>query len=142
MTKQVKYTDHFVADSSVVDEVYYDDVNKELYVILHNGTRVGYSGVGSYIYRALKDSSSVGAYWNRNVKNYYHGISGDVEFVDANAKDAVAEPEFTVVVTVDGTLTITGTATDGNEALRKVNQVLAETFKGTYKVKSLTQNFV
>lgn len=148
MTKQVEYTDHFTPASSVIDEVFYDAKNYELYVILHNGAQPAYRGVSQAEFDGFKNASSAGSYWNRYIKDGYTGISGDVEFVDPQPVPAASEPEFVIVVEVNGTLTITGNAKDGNEALRRVNQVLEETFKGietfrgTAKVKTLTQNFV
>lgn len=157
--RTVEYTKSFVAkNSSVIDKVFYAGDTRELFVHLHNGTKVGYRAVPPSVYDQFEaynvPGGSVGAYWNHWIKDkvYYPGISGDVtlvekgstrnQFVNVNAPAAVAgDPEFTVTVEVSGLLTFTGTAKDGTDALRKVNEALNETFVGKSKIKELTQKF-
>ena len=156
--RTVEYSDSFVAhNSSVIDKVFYNSQTRELFVHLLNGTKVGYRAVPPSIFEQFKSFNtpgrSVGSFWNNFIKDrpYYPGISGDValvgkntapvdQHVNVNAKVA-GGAEFTVVVEVSGLLTFTGTARDGADALRKVNEALNETFSGKSKIKELTQKF-
>ena len=150
MTKQVNYTDTFDADSDVIDKVYYDEKYRELYVVLNSGTVIGYSSVPRYTFDHFRGAISKGSFWNRSIKGYFRGISGDVQFVapkpaehvSAESLNVPSATEFTVVVEVSGTLKITGSARDATDALRKANEILAQTFEGTAKVKELRQSFV
>lgn len=152
MSRTVYYDKSFTPSSSVISKVYYDSANRELFVHLHNGARVGYKAVPPTVYDEFSRASSAGNYWNTWIKDkpYYPGTNGDVNLVDYNAtsKSSVTvntpapDPEFTVRVEVSGTITFAGTAKNGAEALRKVQEALDATFVGTSKVKELTQKFV
>jgi hypothetical protein len=160
MPKTVNYTHCFNAgNSTVVDKVYYDKRNYELYVLLLNGTLAGYAGVPLDYYQRFAQADSTGHYWNTIIKPRFRGINADVDLVDArpsvpaptpvwgahgvaNIKNPVQQTEFTVKVEVSGVLTITGAAANGEEALRKVNELLSEQFEGQSKVRELTQKFV
>ena len=147
--RTVEYTDSFSPDSSVISEVFYDEDSKELFVHLHNGAKVGYRGVAPYTYRHFKGAVSAGHFWNNSIKNnpLLIGISGDVALFKRNSDQTVnvndaSQSEFTVTVELSGTMTFTGTANSGNEALRKVQEALQSTFVGASKVKELKQTFV
>lgn len=91
---EIVYTHSFDTEytSSVIDEVFYSEPNKLLFVTLYNGTLAGYDGVPLEVYNALNglntnrlngdSNASVGRYWNTFVKNHYDGFStADVELL-------------------------------------------------------------
>lgn len=157
--KKVNYTHSFDGgNSTVVDKVFYDKQNYELYVRLLNGTLAGYAGVPLDYFQRFSQAQSLGHYWNTVIKPRFRGVNADVDLVDArpsvssptpvwgahgvaNTTNPVKQTEFTVKVEVSGVLTITGAAANGDEALRKVNELLSEQFEGQSKVRELTQKF-
>lgn len=93
---EIVYTHSFDTEytSSVIDEVYYSEPHKLLFVSLVNGTLAGYDGVPLDVFNAMNalntnrlngdTNASVGRYWNVFVKNHHDGFStADVELVSS-----------------------------------------------------------
>lgn len=83
----IVYTHNFDTEytSSVIDDIYYSEPEKLLFVALNNGTLAGYEGVPLEVFSALNalntnrlngdTSASVGRYWNTFVKPNFTGYS-------------------------------------------------------------------
>ena len=128
--RTVYYTDYFKASSGIIDEVYYDIRNYELYVRLNNGTVCGYDEVEPETFKNFRDATSAGNYWNVMVKRFYPGLDGDVAFrasVDARANDRTPESrEFVVTVHVEGDLKLRLDQPDALAAAQHVKEILSK----------------
>lgn len=165
MTRFV-YTNQFAdVNSDVVNWVHYNRNTRVLAVTTLNGSTYMYADVSQNTYKNFLAAQSRGAFWNYDIKTRHKrtpesnsGALSNVAFVrdhESEASDstsavlrtqdfAVHAPtgaSFEVVVELNGTLTIKGEASDGAAALVKVHEILAETFKGDYKVRELKQKF-
>jgi hypothetical protein len=79
--------DTMVEGSSVVSEVVYDEQTRRLVVALHNGIEAGYENVDKLVYQSLVNADSVGAYWNRFVKNHFTGFdTSNLEYHDRTGR--------------------------------------------------------
>ena len=56
-------------DSSAIRSVGYDGYT--LVVVFHNSGRYDHPGVPEYIYRGLMSASSMGRYYNQNIRGRY-----------------------------------------------------------------------
>lgn len=148
MTTKVYYDSHHSPISSALREVYYDGINKHLYVEFPNGTIAGYTGVPVETYDHLVNASSVGQYFAYNVKGSYNGISGDVEFFQrpVSSESVYVPPvpvpgsvRFEVVISVSGDLKLQVTASDFGDASDQVERLLNEITTAEYTVKSVTK---
>lgn len=155
MTKQFVYTHVFDADSEVIETVYYSQKTRDLFVALNSGSIAGYKNVPLWVYDQFAGSSSKGRFWNRDIKNRFATQSGDVVFVPYEkseefptaeevsemAERTIAPGSFKIVFEVSGTLTVTGTAKSGEDAIRLAKAGLDEVFEGKVKLKELIQTF-
>lgn len=83
-------------DSSVIESIYYNRETWELFVVFHNGSARRYESVPAAVFTAFKGASSVGAYYNANIKNRYYGTA--VAAWDlTEVEQKVEEPAFTLV---------------------------------------------
>ena len=149
MRAKVYYDYQNNPNSSALRDVWYDGVNKELYVEFPNGTIAGYTGVPVETYDGLVNASSVGQYFTYKIKGYYTGISGDVEFfqrpVSAESVHVAPVPvlgstRFEVVIKIDGDLKLQVTAVDFGDASDQVTRLLNEITTASYTVLSVTRN--
>jgi hypothetical protein len=61
--------------SSSIQHVYYDHQTKVLYVQFHNGTVAGYKDVTTVLVDALVSNSSVGRFYNDNIRGKFTGVN-------------------------------------------------------------------
>lgn len=66
-----KNEDMIAVQSSNIESVGYDKVDKEVYVRFLNGSVYVYRGVPLHDFEGLRDAPSVGSYLHRNFKNVY-----------------------------------------------------------------------
>jgi hypothetical protein len=147
VTRTIQYTDSFkpAKYSEVIEEVFYVDDRKELYVKLHTGVVAGYSNVPDWSYEGFKDAESAGRYWNWDIKGKYGTINGDVNFIPFEKPAAVSaktgNQSFSVVVQIDGTLKFDIDAEDVGAAVAKVSELVDKTlYDGTYFTKEVKFN--
>jgi hypothetical protein len=86
--RTVRYVDHYLPDSSVIEEVYLTDTGDVYVVFKHSGRVAGYRDVGRWVFDNLLRSSSVGRYYNAYVKDRFQGLDGNVTFVPASDRVA------------------------------------------------------
>lgn len=94
--RRVTVTHSFTPDSEVIDAVLYDAKNRELYVLLHNGSLSGYKEVYKEDYDDFAEASSAGRFWNKEIKSHFKGINTDgIVFVNESEADVdVPEEEL------------------------------------------------
>lgn len=94
------FTDSQSLDSSVLDRVYYDNVDETLVVAFHNGHKAGYADVPRHEYDDLVKASSPGRYYNQEIKGYYAGVDtgGELKLRAAELAIAPDAPVHTDVV--------------------------------------------
>lgn len=63
--------DRDFVDSSNIESIGYDENSLTLEVEFKGGSVYEYSGVPEHIYIELKEASSVGSYFNQNIRNDY-----------------------------------------------------------------------
>lgn len=63
--------DREFVDSSNIESVGYDEGTQTLEIEFKGGSVYEYSGVPEYVYFELKEASSVGSYFNQNIRNDY-----------------------------------------------------------------------
>jgi hypothetical protein len=157
MSKTFKFTDYFDSpESDVIESVYYNSGTYELFVVTNRDDAYGYDSVPNYLFNHFKNAASKGHFWNTAVKGRYKNVSRgeDVDFVNANyvapAKPVyanafaapVADAEYVVTFEVSGTLTVTGTADNIDDAVAKATKIVNEQLAGNFKVKEVTKKFV
>ena len=57
--------------SSQLSYIGYDEVNSTLYVTFKNNTTYKYENVPEKVFNEFKDSSSIGSYFSKNIRNNY-----------------------------------------------------------------------
>lgn len=60
-----------IYNSSLINKIGYDESTQELQITFNNGKRVDYTNVPKNVYNELMNSSSVGKYYNANIKRKY-----------------------------------------------------------------------
>lgn len=60
--------DMIYVDSTSLDQIGFDDDNRELHVVFKNGERYVYSDVSREVWDAFRDAPSKGAFLNRELK--------------------------------------------------------------------------
>ena len=135
------YDQSFKADSTSIDEVFYNGNTKELVVKFLNGNLAGYWGVQVGIFNQFRSASSTGQFYNTNVRGWFKGFK--VDGVSAKAKPewrapepAVQKPKFKVTAEVTGSVTLDVHADDIADALAKAEEQINKAFGG-----SVTVNF-
>ncbi|MFJ5365950.1 KTSC domain-containing protein [Pectobacterium punjabense] len=63
--------DRTYVDSTNIESAGYDSNTSILEIEFKNGSLYQYSGVPEYIFQELISASSVGVYFNQNIKNNY-----------------------------------------------------------------------
>jgi hypothetical protein len=96
-------TDEMTPDSSAVQDAYYNEETKDLYVILTGGTGYRYSDVPFNVWGWFKSAGSKGEYYAKTIKRQYGpgdnlGHTNDWEF-DVVAPKA---PDMGPVLTIKG----------------------------------------
>jgi hypothetical protein len=140
-----------VEGSSVVSEVVYDEQTRRLVVVLHNGTEAGYENVDKLVYQSLVNADSVGAYWNRFVKNHFTGFdTSNLDYHDrtGQAVDGKVDPvnrRFEVSYFLDNTLrdsqVIRVNAVDTDSALVAFSNAAVTLGLDSVRVRSITLFF-
>jgi len=70
-------------ESSVIANAWHDEVDRKLFIeFVESGTIAGYAGVDSVAFYRMLAAESVGSHWNRNIKNHFSGINGNVELFE------------------------------------------------------------
>jgi hypothetical protein len=59
--------------SSNINAIGYDEANKELHVEFSSGKTYSYEGVSQETYEAMRDASSVGAYFAKHTRGKFDG---------------------------------------------------------------------
>jgi hypothetical protein len=96
---QFEYDEKFTPDSSFIEEIYYDSENWRLFVKV--GDKVyGYWDVPLSTYDMLKDSLSVGHFYNTKVKSYHTSISGPFAIMEREASGYDWEVTVQVISTI------------------------------------------
>jgi hypothetical protein len=107
----VTYTHANENTGSWVDEIYYDDNDNSLVVVLEDETwpytrrSYGYQGVPEDVAKGFFNASSFGTFYNDSIKRKFTGTSlgdpDDYEFTPVESKPAVAHPTYTSLRTVE-----------------------------------------
>lgn len=71
----VLYDSKFECKSTSLDTIYYNDNERELYVLFLNGSLAGYKDVPRSIYDAFVFATSPGKYYNIAIRGQYKGVS-------------------------------------------------------------------
>ncbi|AXH66962.1 hypothetical protein SEA_STARPLATINUM_259 [Streptomyces phage StarPlatinum] len=128
------YTDHFTANSSVIDGVYFNKDEQKLAVLFNRGDVQVYSGVSEDEFSRLHSALSVGVYYNRYIKGQYssQGWGDRVKFYKlAEKKPLEMHPEFNTVEEKSGDVNVTvNIYVNGNpEDIAKAVERLAPSFR-------------
>ncbi|WXW92704.1 hypothetical protein SEA_ENYGMA_257 [Streptomyces phage Enygma] len=128
------YTDHFTANSSVIDAIYYNKVEKQLAVLFNRGDVQVYQGVSEDEFGRLHSALSVGVYYNRYIKGQYNsrGWGDRVRFYKLQEKKPLEEhPEFNTVEEKSSDVNVTiNIYVNGNpEDVAKAVERLAPSFR-------------
>lgn len=59
-------------NSSVINDVSYDDTNGGMFVIFWNGDTFYYENVPKSLYQEFVESESIGKFFHLNIKNKFH----------------------------------------------------------------------
>lgn len=148
MTKNVYYDFNTTPNSTALNDIWYDGINRELYVEFPNGTIAGYANVPVETYDSLINADSVGRYFAWSIKGYYTGISGDVQFIKRPVAEKVyvapipvpGSARFEVVIQINGDLKLQVTAADFGDASDQVTRLLNEITTASYTVLSVTKS--
>jgi hypothetical protein len=60
-----------ITGSTAITDVKYNKKTQQLLISFRDGTKTTYYGVPPHIYEDLKETESVGGYFNKNVRNSY-----------------------------------------------------------------------
>lgn len=58
-------------ESSTIDEMYYDLLERKLIVTFKNGSKYQYDGVPEDVFKELISTESIGKYFASNIRNKY-----------------------------------------------------------------------
>lgn len=160
-----EFTNQFAdVTSEVVNWVHYNKNTRVLAVTTLNGSTYMYADVSENTYKNFLAAPSRGSFWNYNIKQDFkrtplskNGALSNVQFINVADVSHYKAPATTgedfathkptttsnsaSAVELNGNLTIKGTAPTGDAAIAQITKTLNENFKGTFKVKSLTQTF-
>lgn len=96
------YTDSFAPDSTLVEKAFYHRGERNLFVKFTGSNLYGYSKVPFNVWESFAQASSVGNYYNTNVKGKYDVIYdiGLLHFIGGIKEDKIADTHKFVIVGV------------------------------------------
>jgi hypothetical protein len=128
------YTDHFTANSSVIDAVYFNKSEQKLAVLFNRGDVQVYSGVSADEFSRMHSALNVGVYYNSKIRGRYNseGWGDRVKFYKlVDKKPLEMHPEFNTVEEKSGDVHVTvNIYVNGNpEDIAKAVERLAPSFR-------------
>lgn len=144
MTTEVYYDLVEYPDSTAIQAAYYDKLNRHLYVAFPSGVIAGYSGINEYEFEDMLCSRSVGSYYSNYIRGVSHGLSGDVTLLQRpvveEKVEEIPDPDFTVVVKMNGNMQFKLPAANLNNAIDRVEALITKSFSGEYEVLGATRD--